>query len=58
MDYFERRFCTQTQKLNSINSFYMSEINSKKFHHNAAFLSSTPIHCRSLPLKNVTLKEI
>ena len=34
---FERRLCTQTQELYIVETFYMSQMNSKEFVHNTAY---------------------
>ena len=34
---FERRLCTQTQKLNIVETFYMSQTKPKEFVHNTGY---------------------
>ena len=46
---FERQICAQTQDLQIFKKFNMSQMNPKKAFHN--IISSTTLHCRSLPLK-------
>ena len=45
---FERRICAQAQDLQIFKKFNMSQMNPKEVFH--SILSSTTLHCRSLPL--------
>ena len=45
---FERRICAQAQHLQIFKKFNMSQMNPKEVFH--SILSSTTLHCRSLPL--------